>query len=259
MAGGSSDSPTVGWRKNNHGHPATGPGKKETTPQNRGDLRHFGRHLSDHRLAVAAKAGGPACRARFPLAGCREARRIAPPGPRQRHLGSPETRWIPTINQGRVERILVLPGARVKADTVLVELSNPDVTQAAADSESAVRTEEANMANLRVTLDSSRLTQRAAVATAQAAYSNARLDFEVNEELSKSGLVPAITLKQLKTHAEELGSLLDIEQERLKISAEATTAQIAAQEAKLDQVRGQVDSSGGKLRGSRFAWVSMAS
>ena len=132
-----------------------------------------------------------------------------------------------------------------------MELSNPDVTQAAADSESTVKTEEANLANLRVTLDSSRLTQRAAVATAQAAYSNAKLDFEVNEELSKSGLVPAITLKQLKTHAEELGSLLDIEQERLKISAEATTAQIAAQEAKLDQVRGQVDLKRRQARGAQ--------
>src|SRR5579871_4003524 len=42
-----------------------------------------------------------------------------------------EIRWIPTINQGRVERILVLPGASVKADTIIVELSNPDVAQAA--------------------------------------------------------------------------------------------------------------------------------
>ena len=44
----------------------------------------------------------------------------------------PETiRWIPTVNAGRVERILVLPGTRVKADTVLVELNNPEVEQAA--------------------------------------------------------------------------------------------------------------------------------
>ncbi len=90
-----------------------------------------------------------------------------------------EIRWIPTINQGRVERILVLPGARVKADTVLVELSNPDVTQAAFDAESAVKTAEADMANLRVQLDSQKLTQRSAVATAKSNYSSAKLDLEV--------------------------------------------------------------------------------
>src|SRR3974390_2138701 len=126
-----------------------------------------------------------------------------------------EIRWIPTINQGRVERILVLPGARVTKDTVLVELSNPEVTQAAFDAESLVKTAEADMANLKVQLDSQKLTQRSTVATAQGNYSSAKLALEVNEELAKSGLIPAITLKQSKAKAEELASLLEIEEERL--------------------------------------------
>lgn len=152
-----------------------------------------------------------------------------------------EIRWIPTINQGRVERILVLPGARVTKDTVLVELSNPEVTQAAFDAESLVKTSEADMANLRVTLDSQRLTQRSAVATAKSNYSAAKLDLEVNSELAKSGLVPGITLKQSQTKADELASLLEIEEERLKISADATAAQIVSQETKLAQLRGQLE------------------
>src|SRR6266705_481403 len=73
-----------------------------------------------------------------------------------------EIRWIPTISPGRVERILVLPGARVTKDTVLVELSNPEVTQAAFDAESLVKSAEADLANLRIQLDSQRLTQRSA-------------------------------------------------------------------------------------------------
>src|SRR5215831_19125244 len=150
-----------------------------------------------------------------------------------------EIRWIPTINQGRVERIVVLPGARVKADTVLVELSNPEVTQAAFDAESLVKTAEADLANLRVQLDSQKLTQRSAVATAQANYSSAKLDLEVNDVLAKDGLVPAITLKQAKAKAEELASLLEIEAERLKISADSAAAQLAAQETKLAQLHGQ--------------------
>src|SRR5215469_7402015 len=81
-----------------------------------------------------------------------------------------EIRWIPTINQGRVERILVLPGARVTKETVLVELSNPEVTQAAFDAEALVKTAEADLANLKVQLDSQRLTQRSAVATAKSNF-----------------------------------------------------------------------------------------
>ncbi|HLH56798.1 MAG TPA: HlyD family efflux transporter periplasmic adaptor subunit [Verrucomicrobiae bacterium] len=152
-----------------------------------------------------------------------------------------EIRWIPTINQGRVERILVLPGARVTNDTVLVELSNPEVTQAAFDAESLVKSAEADLANLRVQLESQKLTQRSAVATAQANYSSAKLDLEVNDELAKAGLVPAITLKQAKAKAEELASLLEIEQERLTISADSAAAQIAAQDTKLAQLRGQLE------------------
>lgn len=152
-----------------------------------------------------------------------------------------EIRWIPTINQGRVERILILPGAHVTKDTVLVELSNPEVIQDAFDAESAVKTAEADLANLRVQLDSQKLTQRSTVATAQANYSSAKLDWEVNDELAKAGLVPAITLKQAKAKAEEMASLLEIEQERLKISDDSTAAQIAAQQTKLAQLRGQLD------------------
>jgi len=152
-----------------------------------------------------------------------------------------EIRWIPTINQGRVERIVVLPGARVKADTVLVELTNPDVTQAAFDAESLVKTSEADLINLRVQLDSQKLTQRSAVATAKSNYSSAKLDLEVNDELAKSGLVPAITLRQAKAKAEELASLLEIEEERLKISDDAASAQMAAQRTKLTQLRGQFE------------------
>jgi len=151
-----------------------------------------------------------------------------------------EILWIPTVSAGRVERILILPGARVKADTVLVELSNPDVDQAAFDAESQLKGAEADMVNLRVQLDSQKLTEEATVATAQANYSSAKLDFEVNDELAKAGLVPALTLKQSKAKAEELGKLLEIEQQRLTISADAARAQLAVQDAKVAQLRAQL-------------------
>src|SRR5437870_4122001 len=151
-----------------------------------------------------------------------------------------EILWIPTLNAGRVESILVLPGAAVKADTVLVELSNPEVEQVAFDAEWQLKASEAELANLRVQLETARLNQQSILATAQANYSSAKLDFEVNDELSKVGLVPGLTLKQSKAKAEELAKLLEIEQQRLKISADAAKAQLAVQEAKVSQLRAQL-------------------
>src|SRR5216117_6379 len=151
-----------------------------------------------------------------------------------------EILWIPTLNAGRVERILVLPGAAVKADTVLLELSNPEVEQTAFDAEWQLKGAEAEHANLRVQLNTQRLNQQSILATAQANYSSAKLDFEVNDELSKVGLVPGLTLKQSKAKAEELANLVQIEQQRLKISADAAKAQLAVQEAKVSQLRAQL-------------------
>src|SRR5690242_15922619 len=59
-----------------------------------------------------------------------------------------DIRWIPAMNTGRIENLYVLPGAAVKADTVLLELSNPEVVQAAFDAEWAVKGAEAQLAKL---------------------------------------------------------------------------------------------------------------
>jgi len=151
-----------------------------------------------------------------------------------------DIRWISTANAGRVGQILVLPGARVESNTVLVELSNPEVEQAAFDAEWALKAAEANSANLHVQLDSQKLTQESAVATAEANYSAAQLDYDVNADLAKSGLVPALTLKESKAKAEELSKLFEIEKKRLEIGEDAAKAQLAAQEATVSQLRAQL-------------------
>ncbi len=152
-----------------------------------------------------------------------------------------DIRWIPTINAGRVERICVLPGAAVQPDTVLVELSNPEVDQAVFDAEWQLKGAEAELTNLRVQLESERLNHQAAVASAEASYSNARLECDVNDQLATNGLVPALTQKQSAAKANELARLLEIEKERLKISADAAKAQLAVQEAKVAQLRAALE------------------
>ncbi len=81
-----------------------------------------------------------------------------------------EIRWIPAATEGRVERIVVQPGTRVEADTVLVELSNPEVELRAIEAESQLRAAEAAYNDLRVRLQSQRLDQEAAAARVQAEY-----------------------------------------------------------------------------------------
>jgi Multidrug resistance efflux pump len=152
-----------------------------------------------------------------------------------------EIRWIPAANAGRIESILVLPGARVNADTVLLELSNPELDQAAFDAEWALKAAEAELANLKVTLESQRLNQVAAAATVASELNLAELDAVADEKLAKDGLVAELTAKRSRAKAEELRGRYEIEKKRLEIGSEAIAAQLSVQGAKVEQMRASLN------------------
>ena len=68
-----------------------------------------------------------------------------------------EFRWASAPIAARVDRVLVQPGAQVTADTVLVELSNPDAELAALQADRDVSAAEAEVARLGAQLDGTRL------------------------------------------------------------------------------------------------------
>jgi len=148
-----------------------------------------------------------------------------------------QIQFVQADTDGRVERILVLPGAEVKADTILLELSNPELKQATFDAEWQVKAAEAQRTKLKVQLDSERLTQKAATATLKSEYEQAKLEAEADHVLAEQGLVPSLMAKRSQAKADDLGSRLSIEQERLKISEESTVAQLAAQQAELEKAK----------------------
>ena len=157
-----------------------------------------------------------------------------------RGLGSlvpEEIRWIPATTQGRVERILVKPGAEVTSGTVLIELTNPEAEQAAIEATSQLKAAEAEYTSLRVQLERRLLDQKATAATVQADFSQAKLQAEVNEELAKQGLISQLNLKVSKVRAEEMATRNSIEEKRLSITNEEIKAQLAVQQERVSQMR----------------------
>jgi HlyD family secretion protein len=148
-----------------------------------------------------------------------------------------EIRWIPAINEARVERIVIQPGTAVKADSVILELSNPALELQALEAESQLRAAEAQYVELRVRLESQRLDQEAAAAQVRASYNEARLRAEADGELAKAGLIADITRQISKVTAEELANRNSIEQQRLDINDESVKAQLAVQQAAVDRQR----------------------
>jgi HlyD family secretion protein len=146
-------------------------------------------------------------------------------------------RWVPAATQGRVERILIRPGAVVTPDTVILELSDPQLQQQLTDAENQLRAAEADLASLTARLNTERLTQRSVAATVGADYEAAKLEREVNESLAKDGLVSNLTLKQSSVKAESLATRYKIEQDRVQVAEQNFKAQLLSQQARIDQLR----------------------
>jgi HlyD family secretion protein len=147
------------------------------------------------------------------------------------------TRWVPAPADGRVERILAQPGIEVTSDTVIFELSNPQLQQEAMNADFQLKAAEADKENLRTRLQSDTLTQQSAVATIKAEYSQAKMQLDTDEVLGKQGLVPTILLKVARSRVQDLADRLKVEQERLAMAAKSTKAQINAQESRIQQLR----------------------
>lgn len=152
-----------------------------------------------------------------------------------------EIRWIPATTQGRVERILLRPGATVHPDTVILELSNPELQQSVKEAQLAYQSAQANFVNRKQELESALLNQQGDVAGLQASYNNAALNLEAQEKLYKDGLVSEIQLKQSRSAADELKNRLSIGQRRLEMQTAGIKSQIAPQEADVDQRRAAYD------------------
>jgi len=148
-----------------------------------------------------------------------------------------DTRWLPATTLGRVERIVLRPGAEVRPYSVILELSNPQVEQEAINARLALQAADANLANLRVQLQNELLAQQAGAATVQADYTQARLQAEVNEELAKQQLISELVRKQSQVRAEELKTRNEIEGQRLATAKESIEARIRVQQAAVDQAR----------------------
>ena len=158
-----------------------------------------------------------------------------------------DIRWIPATTQGRVEKILLRPGAQVTPTTVILEMSNPDLQQSVKDAQLAFQSAQANFQNRKAELESQLLNQQADVATIEANYRQAALDLEANEQLQKDGLVSDLTVKLKRTQANDQQNRLKIAQQRLKMTEEGLKSQLAPQEADVDQKRAAYELSVRKL------------
>ncbi len=151
------------------------------------------------------------------------------------------TLLIPATTAGRVERILVRPGTPVKADTVVMILTSPELQTDTLNAEYAMKAAQADYDNLRVTLEKTKIDMEATIGQVRGDYNTAKLQADRDAALAKEGLFSEVDAKISAGKVQELQNRLTLEQQRLNINSQAEDAQLAAQKVKVEQLRAQYD------------------
>src|SRR5579884_286363 len=146
-------------------------------------------------------------------------------------------RWIPANTEGRVEKINIWPGTSVQPDSVILELSSPELEQAAHDAESKASAAEAELTSLRASLQRELLDQESKTTAAHAAYEQAKMERETNDQLARNGLIAELDYKKSKIKEEECQKSDEIEQKRLAFARDSIEPQLASKQAAVDQAR----------------------
>jgi HlyD family secretion protein len=144
---------------------------------------------------------------------------------------------VPATTSGRVVKRLVLPGTNVTSDTVILELSSPEVQQQLKDAELAFNAAESAYKNREVDLQSQLLTQKSQAASIESQYQQAKLQYESYEPLAKEGLYSPLLLKQYGASAKELAARSELEKQRVAMITENMKTQMAVAQSALDQAR----------------------
>lgn len=148
-----------------------------------------------------------------------------------------EIRWIAADTNARVERLLIKPGVRVTPDSVIMELTNPELEDQLLASKSEVVAAEANLAARRTELESQLLDQKANLASVEADYEGARLQVEAEVDLTAKGIIPKVQHRRSQLNADRLKVRLDIEHERITKFGQNMRAQLAVEQARLKQLQ----------------------
>jgi HlyD family secretion protein len=148
-----------------------------------------------------------------------------------------DIRWLPAQTDSRVDRWVLRPGAKVKPDSIIMELSDPILQQTTVDAEYQLKGAEADYANLKVQVDSDLMNQKATEAAVRSDYEQARIQHDVDERLVKQGLTAEVVEKLSRVKMEQLAIRVQLEGERTKVAADSAKAKLAAQQAKVEQMK----------------------
>lgn len=147
------------------------------------------------------------------------------------------SRWVSAELDGRVDRKLLERGAAVKPDTVILQLSNRDVEQAAVEARLELEAAEATYSSLEAALRTDLLALRSGSAAIEAEQNEAALQAEVDSKLARDGLLAELTSRQSEVKKASLTSRAKLEEDRVRTTEASVATRLATQRAEVERRR----------------------
>lgn len=144
---------------------------------------------------------------------------------------------IPAQTDATVVRIRVLPGAKVTPDTILMDLSDPELEQQLLSAQLGLKAAEADYKSLQAALESTLMDKKAAAAQVNSDYTQDELQAQTDKALFDLGVISGLAYNKSKDTAEQLSTQHQITQQQLDVNQKAIEVQLASQQTKIDQAR----------------------
>jgi len=148
-----------------------------------------------------------------------------------------QIRWITAVTAGRVEKRLLEPGQEVTPETIILELTNPDVQLEALEAQRQLSASEAQLVNLQTTLETQRLNQVSTLANIKTQYLAAKRSAGASDSLLKNNLISDFDAKAAKDLAEEMEARYQAEQERLQLFTTTIDSQVTLQRQQIQRLK----------------------
>jgi HlyD family secretion protein len=148
-----------------------------------------------------------------------------------------DIRWVAAQTDAHVDKWVLRPPAIVKPDSIIMELSDPTVQKDEVDAEYQLKGAEADYDNLRVQVNSDLMSQKATEASVRSDYEQAKIQHDTDEKLVKEGLTSVLIEQKSRVTEQQLKIRVDLEGERTKIATDSANAKLAAQQAKVEQMK----------------------
>ncbi len=148
-----------------------------------------------------------------------------------------DIRWIPAQSSAKIERILLHSGATVTANSIILELSDPQLQNDFLAAENLYKSAQADYISLKVQLASQLMQLKETNVGLEGQYKSDRLQAQVDQQLADAKLKAVILAQQSLLKADQEEAQLKLDKEKLAIAEDSNKAQLDSQNAKVESAR----------------------